>query len=147
MDPKRKVHLGHSIKKVSRSMNNVYDEKLNEYGVTASQVSILYVLWNKDGLSQKEIQDNLNLRPASVSGLVDVLCAKKLITRELDREDARIKRLHLTEKGRKLEKISTKIIGEIENILLDGFSEDEQVILNSWMIKIYKNIVREEKYK
>ncbi|MDD3223360.1 MAG: MarR family transcriptional regulator [Clostridium sp.] len=147
MDPKRKVYIGHSIKKVSRSMNNVYDEKLNEYGVTASQVSILYVLWNKDGLSQKEIQGNLNLRPASVSGLVDVLCAKNLITRELDREDARIKRLHLTEKGKKLEEISIKIIGEIENILLDGFSEDEQVILNSWMIKIYKNIVSEEKYK
>lgn len=145
MDPKRKLWLGHSIKKVFRTINNVYDGKLNEYGVTASQVSILYALWSKDGLSQKEIQDNLNLRPASVSGLVDVLCNKKLITRELDSEDARIKRLYLTKTGKKLEKISIKIIGEIEDILLEGFSKDEQVILNCWMDKIYRNIRNEEK--
>lgn len=133
-------HYGYWMRKIVRSMNHLFDEKLLEYDLTASQFSLLCQLWHKDGMTQKEIQETLSLRAASVTGLVDVLTAKCLIKRETDPSDARVKRLFLTDKGSGLKSVSTDIIMEIETTLAQGFSEDERRIIICWMKKIYDNI-------
>lgn len=132
--------LGYWIRKVVRSMNNIDDKKLHKLDLTASQVLILSQLWKKDGLTQKEIQENLNLRPASISGIVDILLKKGFINRKQDDEDARFKRLYLTEEGRRLEDASLEALKEIDHIITQGFSEEEEVILICWMKKLYKNL-------
>jgi MarR family transcriptional regulator, organic hydroperoxide resistance regulator len=140
MEHNPEQHYGHWIRKIIRRINNIYDKKLQRYDLTGSQISVLFQLWEKDGLTQKEIQENLHIRPASVSGLVDTLSGKKFIVRKQDDEDARIKRLYLTEEGIKLRSLCIDIIKEIEVTITQGFSEDEKVILMSWMKKLYKNL-------
>lgn len=140
MDNNPELRYGYWIRKVVRDMTNIHDEKLMKYDLTSSQVSVLCQLWHKDGLTQKEIQESLNLKAASVSGLVDTLTSKGVIVRTQDPEDARVKRLYLTEKGENLRHLSFEAIKEIESILTHGFSEDEKLIFISWMKKIYNNI-------
>lgn len=130
---------GYWIRKVFRIMNVVYDRELAKYDLTSSQISVLCNLWNKDGSTQKEIQEKLNLRAASVTGLVDTLCDKKFITRNQDDDDARVKRLYLTDKGRKVEKISTDVVKVLENTISKGLTEDEKVIFVSWLKKAHSN--------
>lgn len=130
---------GYWIRKVFRIMNVVYDRELAKYDLTSSQISVLCNLWNKDGITQKEIQEKLNLRAASVTGLVDTLCDKNFITRNQDDEDARVKRLYLTDKGRKVEKISTDVVKVLESTISKGLTEDEKVIFVSWLKKVYSN--------
>lgn len=137
--------LGYWIKKVERAMNNIHDKKLNQYDLTSSQVLILSQLWKKDGLTQKEIQENLNLKPASVSGLVDILLKKGFIDRKHDEEDARFKRLYLTEEGRKLKGVSLEVLKEVEHIISKDFSKEEELILICWMKKLYNNLNTVEK--
>jgi DNA-binding MarR family transcriptional regulator len=133
-------YYGYWMRKVVRAMNNLFDEKLACYDLTASQFSLLGQLWHKDGLTQKEIQEGLGLRAASISGLVDVLVVKGMIIREQDQEDARVKRLYLTKKGSSLKSVCSDIILDIEGVLDQGFSEDERKIFISWMKKLYSNI-------
>lgn len=140
MEHKPEDWLGYWINKVERAINNIHDKKLQQYDLTVSQVSVLCQLWSKDGLTQKEIQENLNLRPASVSGLVDVLLRKGFIDRKQDDQDARFKRLYLTEEGRRLKKLSLEVIEEIEDIISQGFSEEEKVIFILWMRRLYNNL-------
>lgn len=130
---------GYWIRKVFRIMNVVYDRELAKYDLTSSQISVLCNLWNKDGITQKEIQEKLNLRAASVTGLVDTLCDKNFITRSQDDEDARVKRLYLTDKGRKVEKISTDVVKVLESTISKELTEDEKVIFVSWLKKAYSN--------
>lgn len=132
--------MGYWIRKVVRKMNTLHDQKLQQYDLTSSQVSVLCQLWNKDGLTQKEIQEKLNLRPASVSGLVDTLSNKGFIVRKHDGEDARLKRLYLTEEGTRVKDLSIEIIKEIEDTITEGFSDDEKVIFICWMKKLYNNL-------
>lgn len=140
MEHNPEEHYGHWIRKIIRRINNIYDHRLQQYDLTGSQLSVLFQLWKKDGLTQKEIQEILNIRPASVSGLVDTLSSKGFIVRKQDDEDARIKRLYLTEEGIKLNSLCVDIIEEIEVAITEGFSEDEKIILMSWMKKLYKNL-------
>ncbi|KOF57585.1 MarR family transcriptional regulator [Clostridium sp. DMHC 10] len=130
---------GYWIRRIFRIMNVIYDKELSKYNLTSSQISVLFNIWNKDGITQKEIQEKLNLRAASVTGLVDTLCDKKFITRIQDVEDARVKRLYLTEKGTEAEKLSTDIIKGLESIISSGLTEDEKVIFVSWLKKAYNN--------
>lgn len=140
MKEKSDQWIGTWIKKISRAMNCVHDQKLEKYGLTLSQVAVLIQLWKKDGITQKDVQENLDLRPASVTGLVDVLTEKGFIVRRQDEEDGRLKRLYLTDAGRKLEDLSTNIIEEIEEAMTQGFSVDEKVIFLSWLKKVYDNL-------
>lgn len=132
--------LGYWINKIERTMKNIHDRKLIKYDLTLSQTTILHQLWHKEGLTQKEIQENLSLRGASVSGMVETLLNKGLIERKQDLEDGRYKRLYLTEDGRRLEKRSMEVIREVEGYLIKGFTEDEKLIFASWLKKLYMNI-------
>ncbi|MCD2348909.1 MarR family winged helix-turn-helix transcriptional regulator [Clostridium guangxiense] len=136
---------GYWIRRIFRIMNVIYDKELSKYNLTSSQISVLFNIWNKDGITQKEIQEKLNLRAASVTGLVDTLCDKKFITRIQDVEDARVKRLYLTEKGTEAEKLSTDIIKGLESIISSGLTEDEKVIFVSWLKKAYNNFYSMDK--
>jgi MarR family transcriptional regulator, organic hydroperoxide resistance regulator len=137
--------LGYWIKNVERTINNIHDKKLSQYDLTSSQVLILSQLWKKDGLTQKEIQENLNLKPASVSGLVDILLKKGFIDRKQDEEDARFKRLHLTEEGCRLKGVSLDVLKEVEHIISKDFSKEEEVILICWIKKLYNNLKLQDK--
>ena len=132
--------IGYWINKVERTMKNIHDKRFLEYGITLSQASVLHQLWHCDGQTQKEIQESLSLRGASVSGMVDTLLKKGLILRIQDKEDARCKRLYLSEEGRQLEEQSMKIIMEVENLISKGFSEDEKTIALAWLKKLYSNL-------
>lgn len=140
MNHKLEDWIGYWIKNIEKAINNVYDKKLQQYDLTVSQALVLCQLWNKDGLTQKEIQQNLNLKPASVSGLVDILFKKGFIDRKQDDKDARFKRLYLTDEGHRLENLSLQVLKEIESIISQGFSEEEKIILISWMKKLYTNL-------
>ena len=145
MGEKPEKCLGYWINKVERTMKNIHDKKLQQYDLTSSQVMVLHQLWHKEGLTQKEIHENLSLKGASVSGLVDTLLSKGLVERRQDNEDARFKRLYLTDCGRKLESESMNVIMEVEDLLARGFSEDEKVIFGSWLRKLYMNLNDAEK--
>jgi Transcriptional regulators len=140
MEHNPEQHYGYWIRKIIRRINNIYDHRLQQYDLTGSQLSVLFQLWKKDGLTQKEIQESLNIRAASVSGLVDTLSNKGFIVRKQDTEDARTKRLYLTKEGMHLQSLTMKIIEEIEDSITEGFSQDEKIILLCWIKKLYKNL-------
>lgn len=132
--------IGYWVKNVEKSISNIHDKKLQKYDLTASQTLVLRQLWNNDGLTQKQIQENLNLKPASVSGLVDLLLKKGFIDRKQDEKDARFKRLYLTDKGRNHESLCLDVLKEIEAILAQGFSDEERIIFVCWMKKLHANL-------
>lgn len=126
-------------------MKNIHDKRFQEYGITLSQASLLHQLWHKDGLTQTEMQENLKLRGASVSGLVDALLKKGLVVRKQDEEDARYKRLYLTEKGREIEDKTIVLMMELDEEITEGFSEEEKAMLICWMRKLYSNLEKLDK--
>lgn len=132
------------LRNTVRIMNNVYDKKFNKYNLTGAQVSILAILWRKDGVTQKEFNEQLKLRAPSVSGLIDIICDKGLIMRRQDPEDARFKRIFLTEEGKKIKNKSMEVIKETQDEILKGFSEEEKVIFISWMKRLNQNLSKIE---
>lgn len=145
MERKPEKYIGYWINKVERTMKNIHDKRFQEYGITVSQASLLHQLWHEDGLTQTQIQEKLSMRGASVSGLVDGLLKKGLIIRKQDEDDARYKRLYLTEQGREIEGKTIGLMMELDEEIMDGFDQEENAMLICWMKKLYSNLDKLDK--
>lgn len=87
--------------KVTNAINRTLLGKLKEaeIDVTPAQVSILYTLWHKDGLSQKEISEQTAKDKPSVTRLLDNMEKLELVERKVDKKDRRANKIFLTPKA------------------------------------------------
>jgi DNA-binding MarR family transcriptional regulator len=87
----------------SRAMTRAYAPLLEPLGVTYPQYLVLVVLWEKEGLSVKQLGERLFLDSATLTPLLKRLEQEGLVTRTRAPEDERIVRIELTDAGRALE--------------------------------------------
>lgn len=87
-------------------------------------------------MSQKDLQDHLDIKPASVSELISKLESKGLVERSRNESDRRVVMLSLTEDGKKQEKTREKIVSSDE--LFSCLNEEEQEQLIFLLDKLFK---------
>jgi MarR family transcriptional regulator, organic hydroperoxide resistance regulator len=133
-------NVGYWIRRNYINFTKIHNSKLIKYGITISQVGVLNELWMKDGQTQKQIADNMGIMPPTLCGLIDNLSLKKLVTRQVDKLDARINRIFLTEEGINFRKTSNEVIKEMDSIITAGLSTEEKQMMVFWLKKIYKNL-------
>lgn len=98
----------------------------------------------KRNLFQKDLEDAFDIRRSSVTQLLQVLERDGLVKREPVLEDARLKKLTLTEKGQDLQKIMWEHVQEMEKELAKNISLEEKEMFFNILYKVRKNL-REEK--
>lgn len=140
MECNKENYIGYYIKVIQRNLNNLYNRKLEKYDLTNAQLCIIWTLLKNDGLTQREVAEHANITPATLTELVDSLVSKGFIIRMHDEKDARAKRLFLTEEGKKLKDILIETTNFMEECLCKDFSEEERLLLLSWLKKMYKNL-------
>ena len=74
-------------------------EQWADLGLTMTQVRVLYTLQTEDGMAAGELAERLNVRPSTVTRIVDRLVRNKLVARDVDESDRRLVRHRLTKKG------------------------------------------------
>jgi DNA-binding MarR family transcriptional regulator len=85
----------------SRLLRNYIDLRAKGRGTTRAQWIVLFQLRQKEGLSQVDLAEVLELQPISLVRLLDRLVDQGLLERRPDPRDRRANRLFLTEAGRK----------------------------------------------
>ena len=86
----------------SRLLRNFIDHRAKGRGTTRAQWIVLFRLREKEGLSQVDLADVLELQPISLVRLLDRLVEHGLLERRHDPKDRRANRLYLTRRGRQL---------------------------------------------
>ncbi|WP_430871709.1 MarR family winged helix-turn-helix transcriptional regulator, partial [Escherichia coli] len=64
---------------------------------------LLARLWSSDGITQMQLCEHLKCEPPTVTNMVKSLELNGFIYRKRDEQDARVMRIYLTDKGKKLE--------------------------------------------
>ncbi len=103
--------------------------KLTKYDITPSQYGVLSCLWQKEYATPKQISERLCLETSTISGVLDRMQKKNLIDRVVNKEDRREVRVMVTEKGKLLQEPIQKIIDEVNEEVLKGFTEEEVATL------------------
>lgn len=128
--------LSHKIK---RRIGNI----ALEYGISAVQARILgfiYINSCKRDIFQKTIEEEFDIRRSSVTSVLTLMEKNELIKRVSVSEDARLKKIILTDKGIEINKLVWEEIINIENIISSTLSKEELEIFNLNLDKLINNI-------
>lgn len=128
----KKEHGGAPVKcilDVSKNIRYFFDLAMSENGLTSIQTRILGYLRHveEEGSSvfQKDIEDVFRIKKSSVTSVLQTLEKKGLIVRESVPQDARMKKLVLTDKARRMQSSTFQKIGEMEEEVRSLFTEEE----------------------
>jgi DNA-binding MarR family transcriptional regulator len=116
---------GFLVGRLSRRTALDLDRRVRPFGVTFAQAALLARLWQRSGLSQSQLQEEVGVDASTMTGLLQRLGRLRLIRRRRDRRDSRIQRVYLTDRGREL---FPRLNVEAEATtarLLSGFSQAE----------------------
>jgi len=123
-----------------RKLSNFLTRKFKPYDITPEQWGVLNRLWEKDGISQKEISLITIKDQTTLTRILDKLESKGLIKRQTSPDDRRSFLIFLTDAGRNLEDKLVPIASEALDEALQGLSEEEIKQLKVLLNKIFMNV-------
>ena len=127
------------IQKLStkRFVQNSHNYKLD---ISLDQWIVLGPVWKNEGISQKNIADYCGKDKTSVTKIIDTLEKKNLVVRVSAQLDHRIKRIVLSNKGKKLFLDALPVMEQTRNELRTGINDQEIETLKNILTKIYNNL-------
>ena len=128
------------LKRTYITMRNAFDEELNDYNLSTSQFEILGYLYHNEGMEQKQLQNCTGVRAATLTGLLDKLEKRGLVTRETADYDARAKIVKMTPQGETFFAQLFDVMHQFEDRMMAGFSPAERSLFVDWAQRIAKNL-------
>ena len=108
---------------------------------TPTQMQIIgYIINNDKDVYQKDLEDVLNLRRATVSGVLQTMEKNDLIKREISVDDARSRKVILNDKARVIYRKNKERLDNIENIIKKGINDEELIIFSNVIDKMKINL-------
>ena len=129
--------LGKFVHILSRQLKREMDFRLTKYGITGVQsamIAFIYEESKKKDVFAKDIEKNFDIRRASIAGMLQNMEKNGLIKRETIENDARLRRIVLTDKALEVRKKLEKGIENVEKQATLGLTKDE--------VKMYKELTR-----
>ena len=110
----------------------------HKLSITPEQFALLVLLWYKDGLTQKEISEQLNRDKTTVTRVIMNMKKRKMVKQETDMTDSRSRRIYITARGKTLQTQGLKISGELYMRVLKNISTEK---LNGG-VELVRNLIK-----
>ena len=134
-------NFGFILHDVARLLRTTYDRRVRELGLTRSQWWVLTNLFRKDGITQSELAEILELEKPSLGRLLDRLEAKGWVRREVDARDRRAKRVFLNGAAETPMRIMREIAAGVREDALSGLSTADRDRFVDTLIAIKSNLM------
>ena len=137
--------LGYQVRMTYRALDRMLGVHLAEVGLKSGYWYYLRVLWEQDGLTQKELSEATNVKETTTVTMIAGMEAAKLVTRCRDKLDRRKLNVFLTKKGRDLEQALTPLASEINACAGKGIPKRDLQKCLSVLKKMRENIHSQER--
>jgi len=134
---------GNRVSQIKRLSDRIFERILAEKNIDAfngAQGRILYVLWQEDNISLREIADKTGLAPTTLTSMIDRMEAGGLVCRVPDERDRRKTLLALTDMSRNLQRDYSEVSSRMSQIFYSGFTNEEISICEGMLERIYDNL-------
>jgi len=115
------------------------ERKLKPYNLGWGEFHVLRKLYDNKEMRQNEITDCLKVTKSTTSKVMKKLEGEGYIVRRKDRMDNRTYVIRVTRKAMKLKTSLEKISREWNNILLEGFGDDDIPVIINALEKMAEN--------
>ena len=138
---------GFLITKIKQLHSRALTQCISEKGIEAfsgEQGKILFVLWQKDKITQKELASETGLAKNTITVMLEKMEKNNLINRITDENDKRKSLVILTDYAKSLKKSFDEISDEMLKKVYKGFSEEEIDKYEEYLHRIIRNLEEKE---
>lgn len=136
--------LAHLIRDVARAQMRALQHRLAEHGVSFGHWTFLRILWNRDGLTQKELSDLAGVMEPTTFSAVKAMEQMGLIERRQLPGNRKNMHVFLTPAGRALEETLVPLAEQVNEVSVRGLPEKNLAVLRKALITMIENLAQEE---
>jgi DNA-binding MarR family transcriptional regulator len=134
--------VGFLVRDANRAFQRLLERRIAPYGVTRGQWYFLRVLWDEDGLSQRELSARVGMMEPTTVIALRSMEKVGLIRRARNAEDRRVTQVRLTPKAKRLRNRLLKLAREITEQGADGISRNELIAFSRTISRMTANLDR-----
>jgi len=122
-----KDHLGFLLGDCARLLTTTIERQLRETNIELSRAQwrVIAHLFRRDGLTQTQLAEILQIERAPLGTLVDKLENRGLLERRPDHSDRRVNRVFITDAGRELVPSITQQVDKVMEQMITDLAQDE----------------------
>jgi DNA-binding MarR family transcriptional regulator len=140
-DPSRiDVSTGYLVRKTFRAFTRSLEQRLSPHKVSMSMWFFLRVLWEQDGVAQKELADELGLTQATTVAAMDVMEKRGLIERRENNADRRRSDIFLTKEGHALKNRLLRYAVEVNSAAHEDMSARDLAQLRELLNRLIRSL-------
>lgn len=130
-----------SVTQFTNVFRNALEKSLRELDLYGGQIYILILLWQEDAQTQISLAQKLNLSPPTIHKMVRSLSENNFVSCNRCVNDARMMRVHLTEKGALIRSSVERQWSELENKVFASLTETEKLIFRQLVEKLKADLI------
>lgn len=137
------IQGGNIVSQIKRLSDRIFERILSEKNIDAfngAQGRILYVLWQTEHISLRELSDRTGLAATTLTSMIDRMESAKLVSRISDKGDRRKTLLTLTDRARLLQPDYMEVSARMTDIFYAGFSKEEIRQCETMLSRIHENL-------
>ena len=134
--------LGFWIHRVYQATRNEMYRVFREHGeeITPEQWAVLIRLWERDARTQSDLSDATFRDRPTMSRIVDSMENRGLLERHADENDARVRVVRLTRRGKDLKKKLVPVVEQIVQRMVTGIDEDALLTTRETLRRMFDNV-------
>ncbi|RBP93198.1 MarR family transcriptional regulator [Cytobacillus firmus] len=101
-----------AVYETAGEFTKLYTSALQPFGLTYPQYLVLLALWEKDGVTAKELGERLNLGTGTLTPMISRMISNGWLRKERSKADERKVYIFLEEKARREKEVITQNVGE-----------------------------------
>ncbi len=130
------TNIGFALTQTSNNYRRLLETEMIKLGLHYAQISVLSLLWENDGMSQKKLATNLMLSQPTINKMVKSLMQNGFVSCNQCDQDGRKMRVYLTDKGREIEDNVNTAIVLVQTNFFAVLTDTEQLILKQVLEKL-----------
>ncbi len=124
-------------------VRSLLDQEKLELLPSPTQMQIIeYIINSDEEVLQCDLEKAIKLRRATISGVLKTMEKKNLITRVISSKDARVKKIILSDKTKKMYLESKAKLETLEELITSNISDNEINIFLEVMNKMQENLMK-----
>jgi len=136
--------LAHLIRDASRAFHRALQVRLARHGVPFGHWTFLRILWESDGLTQKELSERAGVMEPTTFTAMKAMEALGYIERKQLPTNKQNMYVHLTDTGRGLKKLLVPLAEETNNVSIEGIAPEDIKTTRTVLLAMIENLARDE---
>lgn len=135
--------VGFIAREVYRAFARSLQVRIAREGVTIGMWFVLRMLWDEDGLTQRELSDRVGINGPTMVAAINAMERAGLVERVPNTADRRKTNVHLTPRGRALKPVLWPMAADVLALAFRGIKREEIRVVATTLLRMKHNLERD----